>query len=79
MEVSLTQIWASPSTLHLRLVITGKGGKWIRFHNLHIPLSEVDETVSRALEAAHRTKLAVVVEEPSLFDSLPPAAPGSAV
>jgi hypothetical protein len=37
MKIDLVQIWASPSTLHLRLVYGPDSGKWIRSQELHVP------------------------------------------
>jgi len=41
MEVRLVRIWASPSTLHLRLLVLGRGNAWHKFTEIHVPISEL--------------------------------------
>lgn len=41
MKVTLVRIWASPSTLHLRVMVTAKNGSWSVFRDLHIAKEEL--------------------------------------
>lgn len=45
MDITVTGLWASPSTLHLRLMVQGKRKSWVRFANVHVPLSEIPSEV----------------------------------
>lgn len=49
MEITVTQIWASPSTLHLRCCVVGKGEKWIRFIPVHIPMEQIPSEVRASM------------------------------
>lgn len=53
MDISLSGLWASPSTLHLRLVVRGRENRWVRFYNLHIPMEEIPAVVVNSIVAAH--------------------------
>lgn len=46
MEINVQEIWATPSTLHLRLVVEGKQKKWIKFANVHVPMSVIPSEVA---------------------------------
>lgn len=50
MEIKITEIWASPSTLHLRLVVRGKGNKWMKFHSVSCPLDAIPSEVRRLIQ-----------------------------
>lgn len=41
MNVSLVRIWASPSTLHLRVMITAKNQAWSLFKDVHVPKDSI--------------------------------------
>lgn len=41
MRFTVTRIWITPSTLHLRLMVVGKGDRWVRFREVHVPLNEI--------------------------------------
>lgn len=41
MKVTLIRIWASPSTLHLRVMVSAKGGAWAVFRDIHVPKEEL--------------------------------------
>jgi hypothetical protein len=49
MEASLTKIWASPSTLHLRFLVRFKTHEGVQFLDFHMPLAEIPEDVRQAL------------------------------
>lgn len=36
MDINLSRIWASPSTLHLRLLYGASDGSWVRSRELHV-------------------------------------------
>ena len=45
MDVHLTKIWASPSTLHLRLLVTYKTHQGVQFADVHIPMDKIPSEV----------------------------------
>lgn len=56
MDIRLVRSWASPSTLHLRVMITASDGRWSQFRDLSVPLLDLDESVLAMLltsEAQH--------------------------
>jgi hypothetical protein len=54
MTIRLVQSWASPSTLHLRVMVTASSGAWSVFRDLAIPLRDLDDTVLLAVLALCR-------------------------
>lgn len=54
MEATLTRIWASPSTLHLRLMIQPKNGRWSQFVNLSVPWETIPSEVRTAILMSDR-------------------------
>lgn len=54
MKVDLVRLWASPSTLHLRVVYGPDNGAWIRSQEIHVPWD--------TLPAATRAMLAQAVD-----------------
>lgn len=49
MDIHLTKIWCSPSTLHLRLMATFKTNDWHQYADLHIPLDKIPADAKTAL------------------------------
>lgn len=45
MDAKISHMWASPSTLHLRLEITGKHNSWTAFADCHFPLDDIEPEV----------------------------------
>ena len=45
MDVHLIKMWASPSTLHLRVMVTGRKKTWSQFADIHIPLDALPAEV----------------------------------
>lgn len=52
MEAEIVRIWASPSTLHLRLVYWGKQKKWMKSADVHIPLAEIPSQVREQIRVS---------------------------
>jgi hypothetical protein len=48
-DLTMSRMWASPSTLHLKIAITPKDASWVQFCELHIPLSELGETIRSSI------------------------------
>jgi len=66
MEASLVRMWASPSTLHLRVCVVGKRKHWVQFCDLHIPLDDIPLSV--VAEVQKRLGLGSrAPEDPTLF------------
>lgn len=65
MDIRLVRSWASPSTLHLRVMITGKDNKWSQFRELSVPLEDLDESVLEVLLTSRRA-LGSDPEQPEL-------------
>jgi len=65
MDVHLVKIWASPSTLHLRVMVSGKHNSWAKFHEIHVPLAELNvgelaailHSESERLDGEHEPRL----------------------
>jgi len=49
MELTPVRIWASPSTLHLKVAVTFKTTTHIQFAEMHIPLEELTETIRSSI------------------------------
>jgi len=49
MDVIVDNIWASPSTLHLRVHVWGGGRAWRHKYEVSVPLSEVEPSAIAAL------------------------------
>lgn len=45
MDVHLTKIWASPSTLHLRLMVVYKSHQGVQFADVHLPMAKIPSEV----------------------------------
>ena len=45
MDVTPVRMWASPSTLHLKVAITPKGASWVQFSEMHISLDDLVEVI----------------------------------
>lgn len=45
MQVAVDQIWCTPSTLHMRVVVWGPNREWRHKYYSAIPLSDVPEEV----------------------------------
>lgn len=52
MDIRLIKSWATPSTLHLRVMITGKDNRWHSFKDLHLAIDDLDESVIAILLTA---------------------------
>lgn len=52
MKIDLVRLWASPSTLHLRVVYGPDNGAWIRSKEVHMPWSVLSEGMKDTLRHA---------------------------
>jgi hypothetical protein len=53
MHATVTKAWATPSVLHLRLLVQSNKGRWSQFLDVHVPWDNLDpEVLSRAFELA---------------------------
>lgn len=53
MEVAVDQIWATPSTLHMRIVVWGPDRAWRHKYYAATPLKDIDEHVTTMLVEYH--------------------------
>lgn len=59
--IQVDEIWATPSTLHMRVTIWGKGWAWRRKHQVAVPLDDIPR---EALLALYRSVvLGIAAEE----------------
>lgn len=49
MEVTVDNVWATPSTLHMRVTVWGPGHKWRHRYDAAVPVSEIPEEAVAAL------------------------------
>lgn len=49
MEVSVDNVWATPSTLHCRVTVWGPGRQWRHRYDAHVPVSTIPAEAIRAL------------------------------
>lgn len=70
MDAEVVRIWATPSTLHLRLVVHGARGKWMRSCEIHMPWETLSpgerQRLREALEEDQGSDEAAA-EQPGLF------------
>lgn len=52
MRIELVRIWASPSTLHLRVVYGADDGSWIRSQEIHCPWDSLPLSTREMLRMA---------------------------
>jgi len=52
MKIDLVRIWASPSTLHLRLVYGPDDGKWVKSQEVHVPWATLPKSARLMLAQA---------------------------
>lgn len=65
MDITATRLWASPSTLHLRCVVTFKTREAVQFLDLHVPLEMLPKELQGYLELT-----ADLARDPQPGDSL---------
>lgn len=53
MEVTVDEVWCSPSTLHFRVIVYGENRAWRHKYWPSMPLAEVPEEVIVALYQAY--------------------------
>lgn len=51
MEIIVSRIWSTPSTLHLRCVVKYKSHEGVQFSDIHIPLRDMPEELREHLLA----------------------------
>lgn len=49
MEVEIVRLWASPSVLHMRVLIWGRQKRWFRSTNVHIRWDALPSEVRRQI------------------------------
>lgn len=69
MEVTVDNLWASPSTLHMRVTVYPNSRVWRQKFNVSVPIAEIP---SEALEPLLAASVAArdsdsVAEQPGLF------------
>lgn len=52
MKIDLVRIWATPSTLHLRVVYGADNGSWIRSKEIHCPWDNLPPATREMLQMA---------------------------
>lgn len=53
MRVEIDQVWASPSTLHCRVLVWADDGSWRHKHYVAVPVSEIEESAIIMLTQAY--------------------------
>jgi hypothetical protein len=46
MEVQIDNVWATPSTLHMRVTVWGPSNKWRHRYDASVPMDDIDEHVA---------------------------------
>lgn len=49
MKVTVDQVWATPSTLHVRVIVWGDAQQWRRKHYVAVALEDVEPSAVEAL------------------------------
>lgn len=49
MDLHLTKIWASPSTLHLRFMVSYKTHQGVQWADVHVPLDSIPSEVRNVI------------------------------
>jgi hypothetical protein len=52
MKIDLVRLWASPSTLHLRVIYGPDSGAWVKSQELHIPWDTLPNSTREVLRFA---------------------------
>lgn len=55
MKIDLVRLWASPSTLHLRVIYGPDSGAWIKSQEIHVPWDTLPDST--------RSMLAMLVQD----------------
>jgi hypothetical protein len=64
MDITATKIWASPSTLHLRLLVRFKTHSAVQFADLHIPLELLPQELRGAIDLTDEWRAEAQHSEP---------------
>lgn len=68
MEVAVDQVWATPSTLHVRILVFGPERRWRHKYYASVPIAEIPEEALQALQAGPTSRCSCDEhEQPSLF------------
>lgn len=51
MIVTVDNVWATPSTLHMRVTVWGNGNAWRHRYDAHVPVDEIPTEAISALWA----------------------------
>lgn len=69
MEVTVDQLWATPSTVHVRVIVFGPDRRWRHKYHCSIPVDEIPEEALRALQVRHDVSRCNCDEcQPALFE-----------
>jgi len=49
MQVTVDNVWSTPSTLHLRVTVWGPGERWRHKYDVAVPLDEIPEEALQGL------------------------------
>lgn len=49
MKVEIDEVWATPSTLHARVLVWGKDGRWRHKHWVSVPIASIPPEALDAL------------------------------
>lgn len=53
MRVQVDQVWATPSTLHVRVIVWGPDDRWRHKYYAAVPFGDIDEHVLTMLAGYH--------------------------
>ena len=68
MEVAVDQVWATPSTLHMRVLVFGPDRKWRHKYLCSVPVDQIPEEAIEALLVRNPdTRCSCDEHQPSLF------------
>lgn len=69
MKVAVDQVWATPSTLHMRVIVFADDGRWRHKYICAVPVDEIPEEAIEALTIRGR-------DTKCYCDECQPALPG---
>lgn len=67
MKVELVRLWATPSTLHLRVIYGPDNGAWVKSQELHVPWDTLPASTREVLRFALAEEHDEDVREDPLF------------
>lgn len=54
MQVTVDNVWATPSTLHMRVTVWGPDHRWRHRYDAHVPVEDIPDEALEALTLTRR-------------------------